>query len=125
MRRLSSLSISLVPCRLFARLFIYCSGGAGRKGYLPTLSTYMLSSGATFAFFMSSPSLPPSSLPSLSPADTPSLRHRTVGTVIRTDGLTMQEWAAQQVREGRAIGLPGVPHQVPAVRERMDKRERL
>ncbi|BGP18980.1 hypothetical protein JCM10213_002600 [Rhodosporidiobolus nylandii] len=64
--------------------FAIISGGTGRRGYLPTLSTYMLSSGATFAFFMS------------------------IGTVIRTDGLTMSEWAAQQVREGRAIGMPGV-----------------
>ncbi|GAA5868231.1 hypothetical protein JCM8547_002285 [Rhodosporidiobolus lusitaniae] len=62
--------------------FAIMNGGTGRKGYLPTLSTYMLSSGATFAFFMS------------------------IGTVIRTDGLTMQEWAAQQIREGRAVGLP-------------------
>ncbi|BGP37432.1 subunit of TIM23 translocase complex [Rhodotorula kratochvilovae] len=75
--------------------FAIFSGGAGRKGYLPTLSTYMLSSGATFAFFMS------------------------IGTVIRTDGLTMQEWAAQQVREGKAIGAP-----VDAVRERMERREK-
>ncbi|GAA6006179.1 hypothetical protein JCM10207_000552 [Rhodosporidiobolus poonsookiae] len=61
--------------------FAIISGGAGRRGYLPTLSTYMLSSGATFAFFMS------------------------IGTVIRTDGLTMSEWAAQQVRDGRAVGM--------------------
>ncbi|KAG0665413.1 subunit of TIM23 translocase complex [Rhodotorula mucilaginosa] len=85
--------------------FAILSGGAGRKGYLPTLSTYMLSSGATFAFFMS------------------------IGTVIRTDGLTMQEWATQQVREGRAIGMPAsaaaaVPRLVPAVRERLESRER-
>jgi hypothetical protein len=39
------------------------SGGAGRKGYLPTLSTYMLSSGATFAFFMSSTATPFAHLP--------------------------------------------------------------
>ncbi|GAA5854733.1 hypothetical protein JCM3775_006739 [Rhodotorula graminis] len=80
--------------------FAIISGGAGRgKGYFPTLSTYMLSSGATFAFFMS------------------------IGTVIRTDGLTMQEWAAQQVREGRAIGMPGVVG-AQAVRERMERREK-
>lgn len=51
----------------------------------------------------------------------------TVGTVIRTDGLTMQEWAAQQVREGRAVGLPGAsaaPRLAPAVRERMENREK-
>ncbi|GAA5829157.1 hypothetical protein JCM11251_004144 [Rhodosporidiobolus azoricus] len=72
--------------------FAIISGGTGRKGYLPTLSTYMLSSGATFAFFMS------------------------IGTVIRTDGLTMSEWAAQQVREGRALGLPS-PTQPSAVKE--------
>ncbi|TNY20066.1 reactive mitochondrial oxygen species modulator 1-domain-containing protein [Rhodotorula diobovata] len=80
--------------------FAILSGAAGRgKGYFPTLSTYMLSSGATFAFFMS------------------------IGTVIRTDGLTMQEWAAQQVREGRAIGMPGVAG-AQAVRERMERREK-
>ncbi|BGP22194.1 mitochondrial genome maintenance protein [Rhodotorula toruloides] len=84
--------------------FAILSGGAGRKGYLPTLSTYMLSSGATFAFFMS------------------------IGTVIRTDGLTMREWAEMQVREGRALGLPAAgaarAGMVPAVRERMESRDK-
>lgn len=50
-------------------------------------------------------------------------RAPAVGTVIRTDGLTMQEWAAQQVREGRAIGMPGVAG-AQAVRERMERREK-
>ena len=87
----------------------------------------MLSSGATFAFFMSSASLP--SLPviplSRSSALTsrPPLLSPAVGTVIRTDGLTMQEWAAQQVREGRAVGMPGVIG-AQAVRERMERREK-
>jgi hypothetical protein len=41
----------------------------------------------------------------------------------------MQEWATQQVREGRAIGMPAsaaaaVPRLVPAVRERLESRER-
>lgn len=58
--------------------------GAGPRGFLPSLSGYMLSSAATFAFFMS------------------------IGTVIRTDGLTMREWAEREVREGRAITAGGV-----------------
>ena len=55
-------------------------------------------------------------------------RTPAVGTVIRTDGLTMQDWAAQQVREGRAIGMPtsaaAAPRLVPAVRERLESREK-
>lgn len=55
-------------------------------------------------------------------------RAPAVGTVIRTDGLTMQEWAAQQVREGRAIGMPAsaaaAPRLVPAVRERLESRDK-
>lgn len=105
------------------------SGGAGRgKGYFPTLSTYMLSSGATFAFFMSSASLlslpfPPALPRSSTLTSRPALLSPAVGTVIRTDGLTMQEWAAQQVREGRAVGMPGVIG-AQAVRERMERREK-
>jgi len=34
--------------------FAVITRGAGPKGFLPSISTYMLSSGATFAFFMSS-----------------------------------------------------------------------
>ncbi|GAA5870776.1 hypothetical protein JCM16303_001583 [Sporobolomyces ruberrimus] len=62
--------------------FAVISRGAGPKGFLPSISTYMLSSGATFAFFMS------------------------IGSVIRTDGLTMNEWAQQQIDQGKAIGVP-------------------
>ncbi|GAA6041293.1 hypothetical protein JCM8097_001320 [Rhodosporidiobolus ruineniae] len=75
----------LVGCTIgfiFGNFAIF-TGGTGNKGYTKMLATYMLSSAATFSFFMS------------------------IGTVIRTDGLTMSEWAAQQVREGRALGLPG------------------
>ncbi|GAA5952702.1 hypothetical protein JCM21900_000408 [Sporobolomyces salmonicolor] len=64
--------------------FAVVTRGAGPKGFLPSISTYMLSSGATFAFFMS------------------------IGSVIRTDGLTMREWAEMQVREGRAVGMTAV-----------------
>lgn len=42
----------------------------------------MLSSAATFAFFMS------------------------IGTVIRTDGLTMSEWAQREINQGRTISSP-------------------
>ncbi|GAA5973315.1 hypothetical protein JCM11641_003068 [Rhodosporidiobolus odoratus] len=77
--------------------FAILSGGTGQRGYVRTLSTYMLSSGATFAFFMS------------------------IGTVIRTDGLTMSEWAAQQVRDGRAIGMSAAAA-TPAVRQFVEQR---
>ncbi|KAI5478790.1 mitochondrial genome maintenance protein [Pseudohyphozyma bogoriensis] len=51
--------------------------GAGPRGFLPALSGYMLTSAATFGFFMS------------------------IGSVIRTDGLTMAEWAEREVQAGR------------------------
>ncbi|GAA5908887.1 Mgr2p [Sporobolomyces salmoneus] len=62
--------------------FAVITRGAGPKGFLPSISTYMLSSGATFAFFMS------------------------IGSVIRTDGLTMNEWAQLQIDQGKAVGVP-------------------
>lgn len=62
--------------------FAVITRGAGPKGFLPSISTYMLSSGATFAFFMS------------------------IGSVIRTEGLTMNEWAQQQIDQGRVVGVP-------------------
>jgi hypothetical protein len=45
----------------------------------------MLSSAATFAFFMS------------------------IGTVIRTDGLTMSEWAQREINQGRYIAASASP----------------
>lgn len=42
--------------------FAVITRGAGPKGFLPSISTYMLSSGATFAFFMSSAPLSPRTL---------------------------------------------------------------
>ncbi|GAA5961631.1 hypothetical protein JCM3765_002657 [Sporobolomyces pararoseus] len=59
--------------------FAVITRGAGPKGFLPSISTYMLSSGATFAFFMS------------------------IGSVIRTDGLTMNEWAKLQLEHHQPI----------------------
>jgi len=32
-----------------------------------------------------------------------------VGSVIRTDGLTMNEWAQQQIQQGKAIGVATAP----------------
>ncbi|KAL8279245.1 hypothetical protein RQP46_008282 [Phenoliferia psychrophenolica] len=61
--------------------FAILRNGAGPRGFLPSLSGYMLTSAATFAFFMS------------------------IGTVIRTDGLTMREWAEEQVKQGRGTFL--------------------
>lgn len=88
----------------------------------------MLSSGATFAFFMSSTPRPLFRSQCTRALPLTLSRARTVGTVIRTDGLTMQEWAAQQVREGRAIGMPApaaaAPRLVPAVRERLESRDK-
>ncbi|KAM0751812.1 hypothetical protein T439DRAFT_313178 [Meredithblackwellia eburnea MCA 4105] len=74
--------------------FAILRNGAGPRGFLPSLSGYMLSSAATFGFFMS------------------------IGTVIRTDGLTMREWAEQEIRAGRAGLLtgPAAPNAV-ALRE--------
>ncbi|GAA6062580.1 hypothetical protein JCM10212_004175 [Sporobolomyces blumeae] len=80
--------------------FAVITRGAGPKGFLPSISTYMLSSGATFAFFMS------------------------IGSVIRTDGLTMHEWAQEQVRTGRAIGLPAGVGASPVLREWADRRRK-
>ncbi|KDE05859.1 hypothetical protein MVLG_03802 [Microbotryum lychnidis-dioicae p1A1 Lamole] len=71
--------------------FAILRNGAGPRGFLPSLSTYMLSSAATFGFFMS------------------------IGTVIRTDGLTMREWAELEIAKGTAIGLPPVPSSSLAV----------
>ncbi|KAF4623982.1 hypothetical protein D9613_002025 [Agrocybe pediades] len=52
----------------------YCRGGAGPRGALSTLSQYMLSSAATFSFFLS------------------------IGSVIRSDSIiTPQLQAAQQL----------------------------
>ena len=38
---------------MFSSLYRYARGGAGPRGALPTLSQYMLSSAATFSFFLS------------------------------------------------------------------------
>ncbi|KAK7694227.1 hypothetical protein QCA50_001407 [Cerrena zonata] len=48
-------------------------GGAGPRGALPTLSQYMLTSGATFGFFLS------------------------IGSVIRNDGEMPAHWEASQM----------------------------
>ncbi|SCV72748.1 BQ2448_4285 [Microbotryum intermedium] len=65
--------------------FAILRNGAGPRGFLPSLSTYMLSSAATFGFFMS------------------------IGTVIRTDGLTMREWAEMEIAKPNAIAAPPIP----------------
>ncbi|KAJ3554184.1 hypothetical protein NM688_g3237 [Phlebia brevispora] len=49
-------------------------GGAGPRGILPTLSQYMLSSGATFAFFLS------------------------IGSVIRNDAQLPPNWEATRLQ---------------------------
>jgi len=49
-------------------------GGAGPRGALPTLSQYMLSSGATFSFFLA------------------------IGSVIRNDGELPPHWEAAQMQ---------------------------
>ncbi len=44
----------MISFRLFTLVIgISCRGGAGPRGALPTLSQYMLSSAATFGFFLS------------------------------------------------------------------------
>lgn len=58
----------------------------------------MLTSSATFAFFMSSQSSCPASYV---PDYCTDGNATTVGSVIRTDGLTMREWAEMQVVQGR------------------------
>ncbi|GAA5851964.1 hypothetical protein JCM5353_004864 [Sporobolomyces roseus] len=81
--------------------FAVITRGAGPKGFLPSISTYMLSSGATFAFFMS------------------------IGSVIRTDGLTMNEWAQQQIQQGKAIGVTApVVGQSQVMKEWAERRRR-
>lgn len=94
--------------RPFLPFFSY-SNGAGPRGFLPSLSGYMLSSAATFAFFMSigEPYCRFSVLSSSAHAAF-LLSHFATGTVIRTDGLTMREWAEKEIREGRAIGAGGM-----------------
>jgi len=59
--------------------FAILRSGAGPRGFLPSLSGYMLTSGATFAFFMS------------------------IGTVIRTQDMTLTHSASSDVRGGRRL----------------------
>ncbi|TCD68812.1 subunit of TIM23 translocase complex [Steccherinum ochraceum] len=59
-------------------------GGAGPRGALPTLSQYMLSSGATFAFFLS------------------------IGSVIRNDSELPPHWEAARLQFGNQSRSAGI-----------------